>query len=422
MYKFAHISDCHLGAWRDKTLRELNLKAFLNAMDKCVEELVDFIIFSGDLFDANIPDMSVVDKAVKKMKEVKDKGIEIYAVFGSHDYSPNATSLADVLHSAGLFIKVVKGETQEDGSLKLSFIVDEKTGAKLTGLSGRELSLDKNYFAILNRESLEKDEGMKIFVFHIALSELKPEYLTGTESSPISYLPKNFNYYAGGHIHTSILKNEKDYGWIAYPGALFGATYTDLEQTAKGEKRGFYVVSFDSTVNEVKHVEVDSAGVVLKEINVDEKSAQQAGGILIETAKKLNVEDKVALVKVAGTLSSGRPYEINFNKITRTLYEKGAKVVNINKYALTAKEEIKIREADTELPKEEIEIKLIRQGLSLFKTTIEKLRGESGERIAGALLRVLKDERKEGGETKLDYEQRIIKSGIEALELKEEMG
>ena len=52
-FRFAHIADCHIGAWRDKTLRELNIQAFEKALDTCIEQKVDFIILPGDLFDTN---------------------------------------------------------------------------------------------------------------------------------------------------------------------------------------------------------------------------------------------------------------------------------------------------------------------------------------------------------------------------------
>ena len=86
MNRFAHIGDCHIGAWRDQKLRDLNLSAFENALDSCVQENVDFVIVSGDLFDATLPDLVIVQKAVEKIKEVKDKGIQFYLTYGSHDF------------------------------------------------------------------------------------------------------------------------------------------------------------------------------------------------------------------------------------------------------------------------------------------------------------------------------------------------
>ena len=47
MYKFAHIADCHLGAQKYPELKELELKAFKEALDICMAEEVDFIIIAS---------------------------------------------------------------------------------------------------------------------------------------------------------------------------------------------------------------------------------------------------------------------------------------------------------------------------------------------------------------------------------------
>ncbi|MCJ7771162.1 metallophosphoesterase, partial [Candidatus Bathyarchaeota archaeon] len=118
-------------------MRELEMRAFKLALDRCVQEQVDFILICGDLFHVSIPDLSVVDEAVKKMREVGDKGIPIYAIYGSHDYSPNSTSVIDVLASAGTIRRIVDWELVGD-RIKLNFFIDPKTGAKITGISARK--------------------------------------------------------------------------------------------------------------------------------------------------------------------------------------------------------------------------------------------------------------------------------------------
>ena len=185
MYSFAHISDCHLGANRDPFLRSLEIEAFNRAMDECVRRRVDFVLITGDLFHSNIPDLGVANEAVKKMSEVAASGIPIYVIYGSHDYSPNETSLVDILSSANLFRKVVRGEVK-NGKLKLHFFQDPKTGAKMAGISARRLGIERKYFEMLDRESLEKEPGFKIFAFHSAVTELKPDYLTHMVSVPLS--------------------------------------------------------------------------------------------------------------------------------------------------------------------------------------------------------------------------------------------
>ncbi|MDP2717147.1 MAG: metallophosphoesterase, partial [Candidatus Micrarchaeota archaeon] len=103
MARFAHIADCHLGAFRDPDLRERNLSAFEWAMAEATRQNLDFAIIAGDLFDISIPDLAVVQRAVRAMRAFARP---IYAVYGSHDYSPTQTSVIDVLNEAGVLTKV----------------------------------------------------------------------------------------------------------------------------------------------------------------------------------------------------------------------------------------------------------------------------------------------------------------------------
>ena len=145
MHKFAHITDCHLGSWRNHNLRELNVQAFEKAIDVCVEEKVDFIIITGDFFDVNVPQLAPVKRAVDILKKALDAGIMIYMIYGSHDFNIVNVSMIDILHSASLFIKPTDFVLHE-GRIKLKFFVDPKTGAKITGISGRKMGLDKEVY------------------------------------------------------------------------------------------------------------------------------------------------------------------------------------------------------------------------------------------------------------------------------------
>ena len=209
--KFAHIADCHIGSWKDLRLRNANTKAFERAIDKCIESQVDFVLISGDLFNTSMPAIDELKVVVQKLKELKDKDIQVYIIAGSHDFSPSGKTMLDVLESAGLLINVAKGEIV-DNKLKLKFTIDKKTNAKITGMIGRRGSLEKEYYRNLIKDNLEKEPGYKIFLFHSLLSELKPKDMDKVESQPLSFLPKHFDYYAGGHPHFVFHTKEKDYG------------------------------------------------------------------------------------------------------------------------------------------------------------------------------------------------------------------
>jgi len=243
-FSYAHFADLHLGSWRDQKMRDLSTKAFLTAMDDCIKRKVDFILFAGDLFNTSLPSIDTLKIVTAKLKELHDQKIPIYALAGSHDFSPSGKTMLDVLENAGLLINVCKGKVNpETKELQLNFTMDPKTSAKITGILGRRGLLDKTYYESLDRTSLEQEPGYKIFIFHTTVSELLPEHLNMIESQPISFFPKNFNYYAGGHIHHPTKIVIPNYGTITYPGALFPNNFAEIEKYGKG---GYYIITVEN--------------------------------------------------------------------------------------------------------------------------------------------------------------------------------
>ncbi|WEU40350.1 MAG: DNA repair exonuclease [Candidatus Odinarchaeum yellowstonii] len=416
MYKFAHIADCHLGANREPELRKLEVEAFKKSIDECLLRKVDFIIISGDIFHSNLPDMWVVSEAVRKMREAVEQGIRIYVVYGSHDYSPSETSIIDVLDSAGLVNRVGAGEIK-DGSLLLKFTIDPKTKAKLTGISARKLGIEREYYTILDRDSLEREPGFKIFVFHTMISELKPLDLSKTESMQLSYLPSGFNYYAGGHPHKTIVKSFEGYPFIVYPGPLFAKDSKDFEEAAKGVKRGFYVVEFDSQVRNTEFIEVKVCDYYFEEYDATGKTPSQVTNDLAEKLRKADLNNKIVLLKVSGELASGKTADVDFTSIRRIIMERGALHARINRYGLTSKEytSIKVKGSDVK----EVEEKIFEENLRTVKLSNQKLTSTEGVKLALNLLKVLRDPPKVN-ESKDDYLNRIRSQALNVLGVSED--
>ena len=42
--KFAHFADVHIGSWRDQKMKVLVSDAFTEAISKCIEESIDFLL------------------------------------------------------------------------------------------------------------------------------------------------------------------------------------------------------------------------------------------------------------------------------------------------------------------------------------------------------------------------------------------
>ncbi len=415
MPKFAHISDLHLGANSDPILSRFEMEAFNKTIDTCLEENVDFILICGDLFHVSNPDLQIVDEAVRRLKQLLDKEIPVYVIYGSHDYTPNGTSIVDIIESAGLIKKIVSGKIVDE-KLKLDFFTDQKTNAKFVGISGRKGGLDKEYYEILDREKLEKESGFKIFAFHACLDELKPAYLSKAESCPISVLPKGFDYYAGGHVHERLENNLPNYKHIIFPGALFGSQTRDHETSGKGEKRGFYIVSFGDSIDEIKFVPIKVCEFLFKELDVEDRNSQQAEKLLTEELESIDVIDKVVTLRIKGELSGGKTSDINFSILRQNLVTKGALTVYLNRHGLKSKEYAMIKAAGEDAST--IERKLLQENLGTIKVSQDLLKGDKGLRLALELLKILREPVK-SGESKQDYTERMKEQGIRTFQLKE---
>jgi DNA repair exonuclease SbcCD nuclease subunit len=257
--------------------------------------------------------------------------------------------MLDVLEHAGLLKNVVKGRVINN-LLMLDFIVDKKTGAKITGMLGKKGMLEKSYYEALDREALESEPGFKIFMFHTALTELKPEDLSEMESSPISLLPKGFDYYAGGHVHIVAQKTLEGYGLITYPGPLFPNSFKELEELKSG---GFFI--WDERA--VSYHSIPLFNVISANIECQHKSPLGVRQELIKHAEQILSEIKsyaahaigsqkptIVLLRFVGMMASGKISEIEMNDIFDRLYDNGVYYIMKNTHKLTTKEyeEVKI--------------------------------------------------------------------------------
>jgi exonuclease SbcD len=413
MPKFAHMSDIHIGAFRQPELKELLLTSFDRAIDRCIEERVEFVIISGDIFDSNIPDLLSVKRATRKIREARERGIRFYVIYGSHDSSPNYASIVDVLDSAGLFTKVERSR-KLDGELQLEFIRDQ-SGVSLCGISGKKLSLDKSDYEALAKGPLEREPGVKIFVFHMAVEELKPQSLQMMSGVPGGYLPEGFDYYAGGHVHEHSVGSLWARKNVAYPGPLFAADFRDLEPMAAGVERGFYLVEFERTgVKAVEFVPIKVANVVELAFPAEGKSSKQVQTDLSAMVSAASVKGDVVLLKVSGQLSSGKTSDIDFAELRKRLAAKGPVCVLPNYSQLTSKEQIPVFGPLKSVQATEREAFL--RGIKDVNPTDPKLRGERGVELSVDLLRTLKEEKREN-ETKADYTARTESSGFGVLGL-----
>ncbi|MBP0120352.1 MAG: DNA repair exonuclease [Nitrosarchaeum sp.] len=410
--RFAHLSDIHLGFQKHEALQKVEQQVFEKIFDECISRKVDFILIPGDLFHVNIPEMRVQKFAFAKFRQIYDAGIPVYVVYGSHDFSPVSNSVIDLLAEVGYITKVTRATSLENNKIKLGFLLDKKTGVKIAGLSGLKVGKDREYYEKLDSESLEAEPGFKIFLFHGGISEMKTDSGMDGENMPLSLLPRNFDYYAGGHMHKFNAQKFENYENIVYSGTPFAGYHTDLEENAKGQKRGFVLVEFEEKIKNIEFVEIGNTNYKIIEINAENRIAESVNKELQDKIRAIDPAQQVVIIKVRGEMTKGKTADVDVSTIRDELNQKGALVVNINKNQLSSKE-YSITEAKG-ANREEIITNVFAENIGQLRFEQKNLIGEQGIQLAKKLLAGLVLQKLEN-EKSADYISRIKENAFGIL-------
>lgn len=414
---FAHMSDIHIGFQKQENLQKIEQRVFESALDECIKKKVDFILIPGDLFHVNIPEMRVQKFAFAKFRQVHEHGIPVYVVYGSHDFSPISNSVIDLLSETGYITKVTKVKESTEEKITLDFVIDAKTGAKIAGLPGLKVGKDEVYYQKLDRKALESQTGFKIFLFHGGIDELKLESGPETDFMPLSLLPKGFDYYAGGHMHGFLHEKYTDYPNVVYPGTLFSGYHSDLEENAKGKKRGIVFVEFEDKIKNIEFIPIHNVEYEIIEIDAAKKNSSSVNVELLEKIKTVDPKNKIVIIKIQGELSEGKTTDIEFTKMKEELEQKSALEIKIVRSQLTSKE-YTITQASGK-DKNEIETNVFSENIGEVRSEEKDLVGNSGIQIAKRLLKEITQSILVN-EKKAEYNKRIEESAVEILGLKVE--
>ena len=307
--KFAHLSDCHLGGWRQPELQRLNMESFKVAINSCVEEEVEFVLFTGDLFDSAFPAIEVLKDTFAEFKKLKDAGIKSYIIAGSHDYSVSGKTFLDVLEKAG-FCKLSEYEVK-DNEIILKPI--QHKSSLIYGYPGKKSGLEVQDLKKL-RINEAYENHFRILMLHTTITEARGSL--PIDSINLSEVPKA-DYYALGHIHINFEKEIEGKPAI-YSGPTFPNNFHELEELKHGS---FYIIDVEGftkiTKKEIKLKEVVSVDIKIE-------NALTGTQTIISELQKRNIKDTIILLKIHGELIQGKPSDIKFSEIQQYIESKGA--------------------------------------------------------------------------------------------------
>ena len=242
--KFAHLADTHLG-YRQYGLFERErdfYEVFEKVIDRIIEEKVDFVIHSGDLFETARPSPMALLTFQKGLLKLKGAGIPMYAIAGNHDVVMRKGSIPPQVIFKKMGLKVIS-------NINPTYMHGDIFIAGLPFYPASHGKALKTKLADLSQKAANHEKS--ILVMHQGIDK----YFGYNYELEIGDVPDNFNYYALGHIHKYINDNFGK-GKLIYPGS--GEIWKTSElQDYKENGKGFVLVDMDGPKPRVKRVKID---------------------------------------------------------------------------------------------------------------------------------------------------------------------
>ena len=242
--KFAHLADTHLG-YRQYGLFEREkdfYEVFDKVIDKIIEEKVDFVIHSGDLFETARPSPMALLTFQKGLLKLKGAGIPMYAIAGNHDVVMRKGSIPPHVIFKKLGLKVIS-------TINPTYLHGDIFIAGLPYYPSSHKKALKNKLAELSEKATHHKKS--ILVLHQGIDQ----YFSLNYELELGEIPDNFDYYALGHIHKYV-NDAYGNGRLVYPGS--GEIWKTSELPDYRENgKGFVVVDFDGTKPLIKRVKID---------------------------------------------------------------------------------------------------------------------------------------------------------------------
>jgi len=240
---FSHISDTHLGLVQyGSEEREQDVyDVFNQAIDTTIKDHIDFVIFAGDIFHVPNPSGTAIVQMANGLKRLKENSIDSFFILGEHDISRiRTTPIPYVYHNLGFSKYIGQGNPFEyKGTLIAGF--DKIRKAEMQQYEEKFKNIDK---------IAQNHSGHKILALHQGVTEFN-KFAGELQSTD---LPKNFTYYAMGHLHDKDIREFNHLnGPIAYPGSIESTTSEGIKET----KKGFFQVDISGKESKTNWVELD---------------------------------------------------------------------------------------------------------------------------------------------------------------------
>jgi DNA repair exonuclease SbcCD nuclease subunit len=283
---FSHISDTHLGLVQyGSEEREQDVyDSFNQSIDTSIKDHVDFVIFAGDIFHVPNPNGTAIVQMGNGLKRLKQNNIDSFFILGEHDISRiRTTPIPYVYHNLDFSKYIGNGKPFE------------YKGVLITGFNKirkPEIPQYEEKFSAIDK-AVQEHSGHKILVLHQGVTEFN-KFAGEIQSTD---LPKNFTYYAMGHLHDKDIKQFNHLnGPIVYPGSIESTTNEGIKEAHKG----FFEVDISGNEANTNWIELETRPQFSFKTDYEElsKTIDTISQKIVDSRKKPIVEVKIQGEKI----------------------------------------------------------------------------------------------------------------------------
>ncbi|MCC5895167.1 MAG: DNA repair exonuclease [Alkalibacterium sp.] len=258
MVKFIHAADLHLdspyiGLKELSThiahqIKESTFQSLENIIQKAIDHQVDFVIFSGDIYDLEDRSIKAQIAFRQQMDRLETEKIAVYLIHGNHDFLANTADHLSLPSNVNVFsssVETVYIETEKGEKVALSGFSYNKrwvTRRMIEDYPQRDNQCDYHIGLLHGYEEGQYSEHGKYAPF--SLSELKS---------------KHYDYWALGHIHNRQMLSSN-------PPVYYSGNTQGRHKNETGDK-GCLLVEISHTKQQVDFI--STAPVIWETLKID---------------------------------------------------------------------------------------------------------------------------------------------------------
>ncbi|AOO82852.1 serine/threonine protein phosphatase [Bosea vaviloviae] len=282
-FRFVHCADLHIDAplkslaLRNPELADLvgnaTRKAFVAIVDLCLDEKVDALLISGDLYDGDQTSMKTAGFIAAQLRRLHEAGIRTFGIRGNHDAESKITKELVFPDSVTFF----KGSA---GAIRLP----SQTGRRDVVIHGISFPRPHAPESLLPKFKPPVDGAVNIGLLHTSLAGAEGH--DGYAPCSVTDLAAaGFDYWALGHIHKRQVHLDKPA--IVMPGIPQGR---DINESG-AKSVSLVTVNDDGTIQIEEH---RTSTAQFERVMVDLSGVEDWSDAMRAIGRKLAAECEVA--------------------------------------------------------------------------------------------------------------------------------